>query len=156
MSKEEIIDFLNQGAMTAKVSTASASGVPHVAPVWFMIDNNNNNRSSRPKNRDDRDLVLVFTTSEKSVKAKQLLGNPKVSVCIDDQKPPFSFVIINGIAEIEHNPDHDVLLKYTTKLAEKYMGKENSERFGRRNAVEGELVVRIKPTKIIAQKNVSD
>lgn len=154
MSKEEIINFLNRGTMTAKVSTASASGVPHVAPVWFMIENET--EPTNQNNNDHKDIVLVFTTSEKSLKAKQLLVNARVSVCIDDQKPPFSFVVINGIAEIEHNANHDVLLQYTTKLAERYMGKENSERFGRRNAVEGELIVRIKPTRIIAQKNVSD
>lgn len=154
MSKEEIIDFLNQGTMTAKVATSSTSGLPHVAPVWFIIDDKT--KTAWSDRNDNKDLVLVFTTSEKSVKARQLLGNPRVSVCVDDQKPPFSFVIINGIAEIEHNPKHDVLLQYTTKLAERYMGKENSERFGRRNAVEGELIIRIIPTKIIAQKDVSD
>ena len=154
MSKEEIISFLSQGTMTAKVSTSSVSGVPHIAPVWFMIDSGI--ESYNLENNYVKDIVLVFTTSELSVKAKHLLVNPRVSVCIDDQKPPFSFVIINGIAEIEHNPNRDVLLQYTSKLAERYMGKENSERFGRRNAVEGELIVRIKPTRIIAQKNVSD
>lgn len=154
MSKEEMVHFLNQGTMTAKVSTSSASGVPHVTPVWFMVESETT--SSSPENNGDNHFVLVFTTSENSVKSKHLLANPRVSVCIDDQKPPYSFVIVNGIATIEHTPNHGVLLQYTTKLAERYMGKENSERFGRRNAVEGELIVRIKPTRIIAQKNVSD
>ena len=153
MSKEEIVNFLNHGTMTAKVSTASSSGVPHVAPVWFIIDDNINDVTTKSNNANP---VLVFTTSDKSLKAKHLLENPHICVCVDDQTPPFSFVIINGIAEIESFPKQNELLQYTTKLAERYMGKENAQKFGKRNAVEGELIIRIKPTKIIAQKDVSD
>lgn len=154
MSKVEVINFLNHGTMTAKISTASLDGTPHVAPVWFMIDDKKLQQGSITDS--NLNLILLFTTSNKSVKAKHLIENPKISVCVDDQKPPFSFIIINGIVEIEHNPLPDDLLGYTTKLAERYMGKENSVRFGKRNAVEGELIVRVRPKKIIAQKNVSE
>lgn len=153
MSKEEIVNFLSHGTMTAKVSTVSSIGLPHVAPVWFVIDDIINGVTTKS---DNTDLVLVFTTSDKSLKAKHLLENPRICVCVDDQTPPFSFVIINGIAEIESSPKQYELLQYTTKLAERYMGKEKAEKFGKRNAVDGELIIRIKPTKIIAQKDVSD
>ena len=35
------------------------------------------------------------------------------------------------------------------------MGKSNAEAYGRRNSTEGEVVVRIKPTRIIAEKNIA-
>ena len=38
MNPEEVMNFLNLGTMTAKVSTATLDGIPHVAPVWFVID----------------------------------------------------------------------------------------------------------------------
>jgi hypothetical protein len=42
-------------------------------------------------------------------------------------------------------------------IAERYMGKENAERYGKRNTVKGELLlVRLKPTKIIAQEDVAE
>ena len=36
------------------------------------------------------------------------------------------------------------------------MGAENAEAFGRRNAVPDELLVRLRPTRIIAQADISD
>lgn len=60
-----------------------------------------------------------------------------------------------GNAILSEDPHHK-LLKWTTKIAERYMGKDKAEQYGKRNAVEGELLVRVKPIKIIAKKNVSD
>ena len=148
MIPEEVMNFLNLGTMTAKVSTATLDGTPHVAPVWFFIDYD-------PRSNDDKDFTIFFTTFYNSVKARHLISNPKVSLCVDDQKPPFSFVIINGMAEIDQNPNYDELLRLTSRIAERYMGKENAEKYGKRNAVKGECIVKIKPTKIIAQKEVS-
>lgn len=148
MNQKEIYNFLTSGTMTAKISSASLRGKPHVAPVWFVVDGKSN--------QDVSNIIIVFTTWSKSLKARNLLLNPQVSLCIDDQTPPYSFVIVNGIAEIDQSPDEKELLKYTTRIAERYMGKENAERYGKRNAVPGEFIVKIRPTKIIAQKNVSD
>ena len=148
MIPEEVINFLNLGTMTAKVSTATLDGIPHVAPVWYFIDYD-------PRSNDNKDFTIFFTTFYNSVKARHLISNPKVSLCVDDQKPPFSFVIINGMAEIDQNPSYDELLRLTSRIAERYMGKDNAEKYGKRNAVKGECIVRIKPTKIIAQKDVS-
>lgn len=148
MNQKEIYNFLTSGTMTAKISSASLRGKPHVAPVWFVVDGKSN--------QDVSNIIIVFTTWSKSLKARNLLLNPQVSLCVDDQTPPYSFVIVNGIAEIDQSPDEKELLKYTTRIAERYMGKENAERYGKRNAVPGEFIVKIRPTKIIAQKNVSD
>ena len=38
----------------------------------------------------------------------------------------------------------------------RYVGAERAEEYGRRNAVPGELLVRVAPTKRVAKKNVSD
>ncbi len=148
MIPEEVMNFLNLGTMTAKVSTATLDGIPHVAPVWFAVDYD-------ARSNDNKDFTIFFTTFYNSVKAKHLISNPKVSLCVDDQKPPFSFVIINGMAEIDQNPSYDELLRLTSHIAERYMGKESAEKYGKRNAVRGECIVKIKPTKIIAQKEVS-
>ena len=36
------------------------------------------------------------------------------------------------------------------------MGRERADEYGRRNAVSGELLVRVTPSKILAHKNISD
>jgi PPOX class probable F420-dependent enzyme len=143
MSKEEVYSFLMSGTLTGKISTVSKDGRPHVAPIWFTLDNDNSN------------ISVIFNTGHDSVKAKHMLRDPHVSLCVDDQTPPFSFVIINGKVEIDQEPDINELLKWTTKIAGRYMGQVNAEAYGKRNAVKGELLVKLRPTKIIAQKDMA-
>jgi len=111
---------------------------PHITPIWFILDENDH---------------IIFTTYSKSLKAKNLLRDPRVSICVDDQVPAFSFVIVNGIAKIMSNSKD--LLAWTTKIAERYMGKKLSLDYGKRNAVEGELIIKVIPTKINGQKDIS-
>jgi hypothetical protein len=35
------------------------------------------------------------------------------------------------------------------------MGKDNAEAYGKRNSTEGEFLVRINPTRIIAEKDIA-
>jgi PPOX class probable F420-dependent enzyme len=143
MSREEIEAFLMSGTKTGKVSTVRKDGRPHLAPIWFVLDSNKDNNNS-----------IIFTTGNESVKGKDMLRDPRVSLCVDDQTPPFSFVVIEGLAEINQEPDLDELLKWTTKIAARYMGQDDAESYGKRNAVIGEMLVKIRPTKTIAQKDM--
>ena len=108
MTRDEIYAFLNNGTMTGKISTASLEGTPHVAPVWFVVDG--------LSNQDVKNIVITFTTYIKSLKARHLLSNPQVCLCVDDQTPPYSFVIVNGIAEVNQSPDEEELLKIQDRL----------------------------------------
>jgi PPOX class probable F420-dependent enzyme len=146
MSKKEIKNFLIQGTLTGKLATVKKDGSSHVIPIWFVLDDSNNNSSSE----DD----IIFTTNSTSVKAKNIQHNNRVSICVDDQTPPFSFVTIFGTAKIHHYKQSE-LFKWATKIAERYIGKDNAEAYGRRNSTEGEVLVRIKPTRIIAEKNIA-
>jgi PPOX class probable F420-dependent enzyme len=145
MSDEEIKKFLMFGTRTAKLSTIRKDGSPHVVPIWFVLDNN-----------DDNDTHIVFTTGHDSLKANNMIREPRVGICVDDQIPPFSFVKIDGIAEINQKPRRNEILKWATRIAERYMGKNNADSYGKRNSEEGELLVRIKPTRIVAEKNISE
>jgi len=138
MTEEEYRSFLLEGARTAILATVRADGRPHVAPIWFDLDG-------------DR---LVFTTGESTVKGRNMRRDPRVSLCIDEEKPPFHFVLIEGTAEL--TADDPDLLYWATRLGGRYMGADRAEDYGRRNAVQGELLVRITPQKILAYKNISD
>ena len=127
-----------EGTYTGKVSTINKDGSSHVTPIWYILDENNH---------------ITFTTYSKSVKGKNLIRDPRISFCMDDQVPPFSFVIVYGIAEVISKPSD--LLRWTTKIAERYMGKESSNEYGKRNAVEGELLIKVIPKKVIGQKGIS-
>ncbi len=124
---------------TAKVSTASLDGQPHIAPVWFEMDGE----------------TIIFTTWHTTVKAKHIRQNPRISLCVDDDTPPFSFVIVEGTAEIA-TPTPEEFLHWATRLAGRYMGPALADSYGKRNAVPGELMIRVTPTKIIATAGMSE
>ena len=145
MSKAEIARFLMQGTFTGKLATVKKDGSSHVVPIWFVLDNEN----SRGKIGN-----IVFTTGETSVKANNIQRDNRVNICVDDQIPPFSFVTVFGTAKIYPYKQKEVL-KWATKIAERYMGKDNAEAYGRRNSDEGAVLVRIKPAKIIAEKDIA-
>lgn len=149
MSKKEIRKFLMQGTFTGKLATVKKDGSSHIVPIWFVLDGGNKSRGGR-KGDDD----IIFTTDGKSVKAKNIQRDNRVCICVDDQTPPFSFVIVYGTAKIHHCKQSE-LFRSATKIAQRYMGKENSELYGRRNSTEGEVLVRIKPTRIIAEKDIA-
>ena len=149
MSKKEIRKFLMQGTFTGKLATVKKDGSSHIVPIWFVLDGGKKSGGSR-KGDDD----IIFTTDGTSVKAKNIQRDNRVSICVDDQTPPFSFVIVYGTARIHHCTQNE-LFKFATKIAQRYMGKDNAERYGRRNSNEGEVLVRIKPTRILAEKDIA-
>lgn len=90
MSPDEIREFLSHGTRTGKLAVLTASGHPHVMPVWFVLDG------------DD----IVFNTGATTVKGKHILRDGRVSLCVDDERPLFSFVHIRGTAVAEEDaPD---------------------------------------------------
>jgi PPOX class probable F420-dependent enzyme len=125
-------------ARTAKLAIVRKDGSPHVAPVWVDLDGD----------------TLVFMTSADTVKGKAILRDPRVSLCFDDERTPFAFVTIAGTATTSTDPDE--LLHWATVIAGRYMGAEQAEAYGRRNAVPPEMVVRVTPTRVVAKVDVSD
>ena len=150
MSKNEIKKFLMQGTFTGKLATVKKDGSSHVVPIWFVLDGSNKGGRGLKGKDDD----IIFTTDHESVKAINIQHDNRVSICVDDQTPPFSFVVVYGTAKIHHYKQRE-LFRFATKIAQRYVGKENAELYGRRNSTEGEVLVRIKPTKIIAEKDIA-
>lgn len=137
MSAAERREFLSGRARTASLATVRADGRPHVAPIWFDLEGE----------------TLVFTTGKGTVKGRNMARDPRVSLCVDEEDPPFHFVLIEGTAELTAgDPD---LLYWATRLGGRYMGAERAEEYGRRNAVEGELLVRVTPRKILAYRDIA-
>lgn len=138
MTPDETRAFLLGGTRTAALATVRADGRPHVAPIWFTLDG------------DD----LLFTTGENTVKGGNLQRDGRVAIMVDDEEPPFAFVSIEG--EVSLSDDLETMLHWATRIAARYMGEDQADAYGRRNAVPGELLVRVRPTKIVAVKGVAD
>jgi PPOX class probable F420-dependent enzyme len=142
MSREQWWEFASAGSRTGKIAVVRANGAPHVVPIWFVLDS------------DGEHDYVVFTVPGDSVKGRILRREPRFSLCVDDENPPFSFVTINGEAAISE--DLDEMLVWSTKLGGRYMGADLADAFGKRNAVPGELLVRGRITKVIAQGAIAD
>jgi len=138
MLPNEVRRFLAHGTRTAKLATTRASGRPHVVPIWFVLDG------------DD----IVFTTGESVVKAKALRRDPRAALCVDLEAPPYNFVTIEGTVQL--SDDLDEMLKWATKIGARYMGADRAEEFGRRNAVVGEIMVRLTPERVIAIADMTE
>ena len=137
MSSEEAYRFLAEGRRTGKVATARADGSPHVAPIWFVLDGPD----------------LVFTTGAESVKGRALRRDPRLALAVDLEAPPYAFVQVQGQAELSEDPAE--LLRTATAIAARYMGAERAGYFGQRNGVPGELVVRLRPLKVLANFDIT-
>lgn len=136
MNREEVLSFLAEGTRTAKLATVTGAGRPHVVPIWFVLDGNE----------------IVFTTGRDTVKGRNLRRDGSACLCVDDERPPFAYVQVRGPATVtEHAPD---LLDWTTRIAERYVGPDQAEAYGRRNAVDTELLVRVRPEKLIALDDI--
>ena len=133
----DVVDFLSEGTRTGMLAFTAADGRPLVAPVWFLVE----------------DGALVFNTGGATAKGRALARDPRVALAVDVAAPPFAFVQVQGVAELSEDPAE--LLRTATALARRYMGADRAEEYGKRNAVLGELVVRVRPVKVVAHMNVA-
>lgn len=139
MTEAEWRAFVLEGTRTGKLGTVTADGRPHVTPIWFVLDD---------------DGAVVFTTAVTSAKAKAIARDPRICMCVDDQAPPYSYVLVHGRATT--SSDIDEMLPWAIRIGARYMGEDRAEEFGRRNAVPSELLVRLAPARVVAKAGVSD
>ncbi len=136
LADPQVRAFLLEGTRTGMLSYLAADGRPLVAPVWFVLE-------------DDR---LVFNTGKDTAKGRALARDPRATICVDLAEPPYAFVQVQGVADLSEDPAD--LLATATAIAARYVGADRAADFGRRNAVPGELVVRLRPVKVIATFDV--
>jgi len=139
MDKAEIRAFLTFGTRTGKLAVTRLDGSPMVVPIWFDVDD---------------DDTLLFTTWAESIKGKALRRDGRVSLCVDSDQPPYAYVRVDGTTTILD--DAALLRTWATRIGGRYMGAALAEHYGERNGVPGELLVRITPTRIVAQAGVTD
>ncbi|MEW2512027.1 PPOX class F420-dependent oxidoreductase [Streptomyces sp. NPDC046870] len=137
MTDEEWRAFVLDGTRTAKLSTVRADGSPHVAPIWFLLDGDE----------------LVFNTGKNTAKGRNLARDGRVALCVDDARPPFHFVVLNGRARLSE--DLAEVRLWATRIAARYMGEDRAEEYGARNGVPGELLVRVTIDKVLAMRDVA-
>ena len=129
--------FVSEGTRTGKLATTRHDGRPHVVPIWFVLDGD----------------AFVFNTGEHSIKGRSLARNGIAALCVDDDRPPYAFVSVTGTVTI--TTDLDEMRRWATAIGARYMGADRAEEFGKRNAVEGELLVRLHADHVFAQTDIA-
>lgn len=138
MTDEEVDRFLRSPVRPGLLATVRADGRPHVAPIWFDVDD---------------DGTVVFTTGEDTVKGRNLRRDGRAALCVQDEQPPFSFVTIEGTVTI--GEDLADVRAWATRIGGRYLGADQADAMGERNGVPGELVVRLSPAKVVAKRDVA-
>jgi PPOX class probable F420-dependent enzyme len=137
MSEAEWRAFVGHGTRTGKLATVRHNGQPHVAPVGFLVNGEN----------------ILFFTGPNTVKGRALRHEPRFALCVDDEVPPFSFVIIEAEAHIID--DRDQMLTWAQRIAARYMGEERAKEYAALSAELGELLVCGRITKVIARADLA-
>ncbi|MEV6767633.1 PPOX class F420-dependent oxidoreductase [Nocardia sp. NPDC051030] len=132
LSDPRVREFLSEGTRTGKVAFVAADGRPVVTPVWFIVEGDE----------------LVFNTGKGTAKGKAIARDPRLSLVVDLEEMPYASVQVQGVAEVSE--DLGELMRTATEIGGRYMGADRAEEFGKRNGVPGELVVRLRPTKVIS------
>ena len=138
MTEQQVYDFIEGSVLTAHLATVREDGRPHVAPIWIATDGKD----------------ILWTTGQDTVKGKSLLRTRYAAISMDDSVPPFNSVRVEGPVELID--DMEQVRHWAGILGGRYMGAEQAEIFGERNAVPGELLCRMTPTRVSGLIGVAD
>jgi PPOX class probable F420-dependent enzyme len=138
MSDDDAYAFILERPRTAKLATVRKDGHPHVIPVWVDVDDHRR---------------IVFNAGEESLHLKAMRRDRRVSLCFDDDNPPFSFVTIAGTAELVD--ELPVVREWAARLGGRYMGADQADAYGERNGVPGEYLIRVTPTRITGFRDIA-
>jgi PPOX class probable F420-dependent enzyme len=138
MTDAERDAFLREPVRPGVLATTRADGRPHVAPVWYDLDGDS----------------IVFNTGADTVKGRNLARDGRVTMCVQDDQPPFSFVTVEGTAELID--DLTEVAAWAARLGARYMGADRGEEFGARNGVPGELLVRFRIDRSVSALDLAD
>jgi len=139
MSDDDAYAFILEKPRTAKLATVRKDGRPHVIPVWVDVDEQRR---------------IVFNAGEDSLHLKAMRRDPRVSLCVDDDTPPFSFVTVAGTAELVD--ELAVVREWAARLGGRYMGADQAEAYGERNGVPGEYLIRVTPDRITGFRDIAN
>jgi PPOX class probable F420-dependent enzyme len=78
-----------RGRHVAVLTTLAADGAPVPTPIWYLY----------------RDGAFYFRTASDAVKTENVRRDPRVSICVQDEQPPYKAIIAHGRAEIDEQQE---------------------------------------------------
>src|SRR3990172_4504248 len=74
-----------RGRHVAVLGTIGGDGAPVLTPIWYLY----------------RDGRILMRTGRASVKARNIQRDARVTVCVQDARPPYASIPVHGRAVIE-------------------------------------------------------
>ncbi len=105
MSPETLQEFL-QRPEVGVLATLRRNGMPYTVPIWWLW----------------KDDAFWLTGTYSRVWCKQLIADPRASLCVEATAPGPGHFEVDGTAESFELPDFDIW-PTSRELAEKYVGK---------------------------------
>ncbi|HEX4019185.1 MAG TPA: PPOX class F420-dependent oxidoreductase [Frankiaceae bacterium] len=90
---------LLDGRCFAVLATLNADGTPQTSVIWAARDGE----------------VLIFTTHDKRLKARNLRRDPRASVTLFAREDPYQTVNISGPVELVDDPDNSLSFELTRR-----------------------------------------
>lgn len=130
MNKAQMEKFL-KGPNIAKVATVRKDGSPSVVPVWYYWDGKH----------------CFVVGRKKSAWVKDLKHERRVTVLIDDAKPPYPKVTIEGKAKVI-GTDLDDWIDIGRQMVKKYFGPDAGDSYLEGSIDQPRITIRVTPSKI--------
>ncbi len=90
-----------RGRHVAVLTTINADGTPLQTPIWYLC----------------RDGLIYIRTNSKSGKVRNIRRDARVSLCVQDERPPYRGVTVKGAASVQpEQPD------LAAKMSRHYLG----------------------------------
>ena len=116
------LELLKAGKHFGVVGTVGADGRPQTSVVWVDTDGEH----------------VVFNTTNKRAKGRNLRQNPFISISVWDNDDPYKYFEVEGTAEL----DEEGAGEHINELSLRYDGKPFHTPVDR-------LIVRIKPERVL-------
>jgi PPOX class probable F420-dependent enzyme len=136
MTDNEWRSFVTAGTRLAHIGLTRTDGRPHVTPVCFVLDGDE----------------LAFVLSPGSVKGKSRARDPRITVCVSDERQPYGFVTVEGHARISAEPEQ--VKHVAAGIAERYYPAQPAAEVAESFVQEGFTAVRISITNVIARSGL--
>jgi PPOX class probable F420-dependent enzyme len=125
--REEFLAALHVGVLS--VASGDDAG-PLTVPVWYTYQPGG---------------VLTVSTGGTTRKARAIGAAGRFSLCVQDERPPYKYVSVEGPAVIEPASIDERIV-----IAQRYLGQEQGDAFVAATPGDGQVVIRLTPEHWLA------
>ena len=114
LTSDEQTELLDCPGVLMRIAVVNADGAPSVTPIWFLHQDN----------------AILFTPRLKSAWYRRIQADPRVALCIDEDRLPYRKVLVEGVSELVHPPGEDDQWRAQyLAMAAKYVGDQGAARY---------------------------